>query len=86
MHSPFSGTSRIPTSALVTSLTVFEPPVVTAKPLEHRTFVVSDGRALISASGSDFNGETVAGDVIGTFRYRVEATVVGDEVMVQIGK
>ncbi|WP_157498425.1 hypothetical protein [Leifsonia sp. Leaf336] len=84
MRNEFARSTLLPSEAVVVSMTVLDVPTVSVRPRERRPFAVSEGRALVATGGLNGRGEPVTESVMGTFRYDLETTIVGDEVIVRI--
>ncbi|MGH1526716.1 hypothetical protein ACRAWC_23085 [Leifsonia sp. L25] len=82
MRSGFGRSTLLPSEAVVVSMTVLDVPTVSVRPRERRPFTVSEGRALVTAGGLNGRGEPITENVTGTFPYRVDTTIVGDEVVI----
>lgn len=84
MRSGIGRSTLLPSEAVVVSMTVLDVPTVSVRPRERRPFAVSEGRALVTAGGLNGRGEPVTENVTGTFRYHLDTTIAGDEVIIRI--
>lgn len=84
MRSGFARSTLLPSEAVVVSMTVLDVPTVSVQPRDRRPFAVSEGRALVVTSGLNGRGEAVTENVVGTFSYHLDTTIVGDEVIIHI--
>lgn len=84
MRSGLGRSTLLPSETVVVSMTVLDVPTVSVQPRERRPFVVSEGRALITVGGLNGRGDPVTENVTGTFRYHLDTSIVGGEVVIHV--
>lgn len=84
MRSGVGRSTLLPSEAVVVSMTVLDVPTVSVQPRERRPFAVSEGRALVAVGGLNGRGEPITENIMGTFRYHLDTTIVGDEVVIRM--